>query len=101
MRVPIGGRVAARGDAGTALHLRGGVIGERAYDPNRPEILVQVFADGTPVGSLQVPRTIGDGTGWRRLDVSMPPGAAEREFVFAVSSPDRMRPFCLRAWTSR
>jgi len=100
VRVPVGGRFAARGTAGTTLHVRGGVIGERAYDVDRPEIAVQVFADGEPLGSLQVPRTVRDGTGWRRLDVPLPPGAPEREFVFAVSSPDRGRPFCLQAWTS-
>ena len=61
---------------------------------------MQVFADGEPLGSLQVPRTVRDGTGWRRLDVPLPPGAREREFVFAVSSPERGRPFCLQAWTS-
>ena len=98
--VPVGGRFAARAPSGARLHVRAGVIGERAYDANRAEIVVQVFADGVPVGSLPVPRTVRDGTGWRRLDVPLPPGAAEREFVFAVSSADRARPFCLQAWTS-
>ena len=101
VRVPIGARFTARGAAGAMLHLRGGVIGERAYDVSRPDIQVQAFADGTPLGTLEVPRTALDGTGWRRLDAPVPPGAAEREFVFAVSSPDRGRPFCLQAWTSR
>jgi hypothetical protein len=101
VRVPIGTRFNARGAAGAVLHLRGGVIGERAYDANRPDIQVQAFADGAPLGTLEVPRTAVDGTGWRRLDATIPPGAAEREFVFAVSSPDRSRPFCLQAWTSR
>jgi len=101
VRVPIGARFTARGAAGAMLHLRGGVIGERAYDVNRPDVQVQAFADGTPLGTLEVPRTALDGTGWRRLDAPVPPGAAEREFVFAVSSPDRGRPFCLQAWTSR
>jgi hypothetical protein len=101
VRVAIGSRFSARGAAGAILHLRGGVIGERAYDAHRPDVQVQVFADGTPLGTLEVPRTAVDGTGWRRLDAEVPPGAAEREFVFAVSSPDRTRPFCLQAWTSR
>jgi hypothetical protein len=101
VRVPIGARFTARGAAGTMLHLRGGVIGERAYDADRPDIQVQAFADGTALGTLEVPRTALDGTGWRRLDAPVPAGAAEREFVFAVSSPDRARPFCLQAWTSR
>jgi hypothetical protein len=98
--VAIGGRFAARGAAGTTLHLRAGVIGERAYDAQRPEIAVRAFADGAPLGTLDVPRTIRDGTGWRRLDVAVPGGASEREFAFIVSSADAGRPFCLQAWTT-
>jgi hypothetical protein len=100
-QVAIGGRFAARGQAGAALHVRAGVIGERAYDANRPGIVVRAFADGAPLGTLEVPRTARDGTGWRRLDVPVPDGAAEREFAFTVSSPDSGRPFCLQAWTTR
>jgi len=101
LQVSIGSRFVARGQAGAALHLRAGVIGERAYDANRPPIRVQVYADGAVLGALEVPRTTRDGTGWRRLDVAMPPGPAEREFAFVVSSPDAARPFCLQAWTTR
>jgi hypothetical protein len=101
VRVPIGSRFASRGTAGTTLHVRAGVIGERAYDANRPEIAVQVFADGAWLASLQIARTIRDGTGWRRLDVPLPAGSPERDFVFAVASPDRGRSLCLQAWTSR
>jgi len=101
VQVPVGGRLAARGTAGTTLHLRAGVIGERAYDADRPPIEVQVFADGVPLGTLEVARTVRDGSGWQRLDVAIPAGASEREFLFAVSSTDRARPFCLQAWTSR
>ena len=99
LRVAIGSRTPGRG-GGNTLHLRGGVIGERAYDVDLPEIAVQVFASGAPVGTLQVPRTTRDGTGWRRLDVPLPAGGAERDFVFAVSSADASRPFCLQAWTT-
>jgi hypothetical protein len=101
LRVPVGGRFAARGAAGTTLHVRAGVIGERAYDSNRTAITVQIFAEGAHLGSLEIPRTVRDGTGWRRIDVPVPAGAPEREFVFAVSSSDRGRPFCLQAWTTR
>lgn len=100
-RVAIGSRLAVRGAAGSVLHLRAGVVGERAYDADRPPVIVSAFADGAPLGELQVARTERDGTGWRKLDLPLPPGAAEREFVFAVSSPDRGRPFCLQAWTTR
>jgi hypothetical protein len=100
LRVAIGSRFTARG-AGGALHLRAGVIGERAYDADRPDVTVQVFAGGAAVGMLAVPRTVRDGTGWRRLDVPLPGGDKERDFVFAVSSPDAGRPFCLQAWTTR
>lgn len=100
VQVAIGSRFVARGKAGAALHLRAGVIGERAYDANRPPILVQAYADAMLLGTLEVPRTIRDGTGWRRLDVAVPRGPAEREFGFVVSSPDAGRPFCLAAWTT-
>ncbi len=100
VQVSIGGRFAARGRAGKVLHLRAGVIGERAYDADRPEIVVQAFADGALLGTLAVPRTARDGTGWRRLDVAVPAGPGEREFAFVVSSPDAGRPFCLQAWTT-
>ncbi|MGE5048579.1 MAG: hypothetical protein ACM3PC_08440, partial [Deltaproteobacteria bacterium] len=81
VQVPIGGRFSARGAAGTTLHLRAGVIGERAYDANRPAIEVRAFADGALIGNLAVPRTARDGTGWRRLDVAVPAGAAQRDFL--------------------
>jgi len=100
-RVQIGSRFTARGAAGGALHLRAGVIGERAYDADRPPVTVQIFADGAPLGALEVARTVHGTPGWRRLDVPIPPGAPEREFVFAVSSSDAGRPFCLQAWTTR
>jgi len=101
VRVPIGARFTASGPVGSMLHVRAGVIGERAYDADRPPVEVQVFADGIALGRLEVPRTVRDGTGWRALDAAVPPGAPDREFVFAVSSPDRGRPFCLQAWTTR
>ena len=109
LRVAIGSRFAARG-AGRTLHLRAGVIGERAYDADRPAVEVQAFADGAPAGVLEVPRTERDGTGWRRLEVALPAPPATsapeafdsvRDFVFAVSSADASRPFCLAAWTTR
>ncbi|HUJ28883.1 MAG TPA: hypothetical protein VLW85_22840, partial [Myxococcales bacterium] len=101
VRVAVGARFAAKGAAGSALHVRAGVIGERAYDADRPPIEVQAAADGVALGALEVPRTTRDGTGWRQLDVPVPPGPPEREFVFAVNSRDRARPFCLQAWTTK
>jgi hypothetical protein len=100
VHIAIGSRFTARG-GGSALHVRAGVIGERAYDAGRPEIAVQIFADGAPLSTLEVPRTQRDGTGWRRLDLPLPAGPAERDFVFAISSADPDRPFCLQAWTTR
>ena len=69
LRVPIGGRFAGpRGAAGTMLHLRAGVIGERAYDAGSASpIEVQAFADGAPLGRLEVPApaaTAPGGGGW-------------------------------------
>jgi len=46
VRVAIGGRISARGAAGAMLHLRAGIIGERAYDAGRPAIEV-VNAEST------------------------------------------------------
>jgi hypothetical protein len=100
LRVAIGSRFTARG-GGSALRVRAGVIGERAYDADWPEIAVQIFADGSALGMLAVPRTGRDGTGWRRLDLPLPAGASERDFVFAISSADPSGPFCLQAWTTR
>jgi hypothetical protein len=110
--VAINRRWEARGTAGAVLHLRAGIIGERAYDAGRPPILVTVLADGTRLGTLEIA-----GAGWRALDVPLVAvgadrggasatadggaSAAERVFTFAVSSPDEGRPFCLRAWTTR
>jgi hypothetical protein len=98
--LPIGSRFPAHG-SGSALHVRAGVIGEHAYDRDKPPIDVQIFSNGTPLGTLSVPPTLKDGTGWRALDVPLPAGPAERDFVFAVSSSDASRPFCLQAWTTR
>jgi hypothetical protein len=106
--VPINRRWEARGVAGAALHLRAGIIGERAYDAGRPPIVVTVLADGARVGTLVVA-----GAGWRAVDLPLAArggasaavgagtGAAQRIFTFAVSSLDEGRPFCLRAWTTR
>ena len=101
VRVPIGGHFSARGAAGNALHVRAGVIGERAYDAGRPPVNVRAVADGAPLADLIVPRTERDGTGWRKLDVPITAGPPEREFTFVVSSADAGRPFCLAAWTTR
>lgn len=109
VQVRIGSRFTVRGPAASSLHVRAGVIGERAYDAGRPPITVNVSSGGVLLGRLTVPRTERDGTGWRRLDVPLPaaPGAGsgsaagEREFVFDVQSPDDGRPFCLQAWVSK
>ncbi|HEX4383110.1 MAG TPA: hypothetical protein VH083_09185 [Myxococcales bacterium] len=97
----IGSTLTLRGPALAMLHVRAGVIGERAYDAGKPPIIVNVFAGGAPLAALQVPRTERDGTGWRRLDVPVPAGDPLREFSFAVESHDGARPFCLQAWTSK
>ena len=61
VRVPIGGRFAARGMAGTTLHVRGGVIGEHAYDADRPEIAVGAGRYAEAAGfAEQAHRLLGD-----------------------------------------
>lgn len=104
-RVPIGPpgapfRLEARGAAGAVAHLRAGVIGERAYDPGRPPVRVELLADGAPLASLEVPPTALRTSGWRAADAPVPPGAAERRFELRVWSPDTDRPFCVAAWST-
>ncbi len=90
-QVPIGARLERRG-AGSVLHLRAGIIGERAYDDGRAPLQVRAG-----FGTLIV-----RGAGWQRLDVSLPAGAsAERNFAFTIASADASPPFCLQAWTTR
>jgi hypothetical protein len=102
VEVPIGrpaapGRLQARGQGGT-LHVRAGVIGERAYQARRGPVRVDVEVNGAPLATLTVPPTVPPAPGWRRLDVLVPGG--EHTFTFLVSAPDPDRPFCLAAWTT-
>jgi hypothetical protein len=101
IEVRIGSRFVARGPSGSTLHVRAGIIGEQAYAAGRPPVQVRASIDGAPAGRLEVPRTEKDGTGYRRLDVPVPQGPAEREFSFSIESPDVNRRFCLAAWTSK
>ena len=89
-RVPIGARLERRA-AGAVLHLRAGIIGERAYDAGRPPVEVRVLPGP---GTLTV-----RGAGWQRLDVALPAGAAT--VGFELRSADPSPPFCLQAWTTR
>ena len=90
-------RLDARGSGGV-LHVRAGVIGERAYQRERGPVRVAVALDGTPIAELVVPPTVPPQPGWRRLDVAVPAG--EHAFAFLVSARDTDRPFCLSAWTT-
>ena len=91
-RVPIGARFERRGPAGTMLHLRAGIIGERAYDAGRAPVEVRVAG----FGALTV-----RGPGWQRLDAPVSGPDAERGFAFEIDSADPSPPFCLQAWTTR
>jgi hypothetical protein len=99
--VRAGSRFSARGPGGAALHVRAGIIGERAYDAGRPAARVDVLVDGALLGSVEIPRTRRDGTGWKRLDLAMPAGATERQFVFTSESADASLSLCLQAWISK
>jgi hypothetical protein len=90
-------RLESRGQGGL-LHLRAGIVGERAYQTNRGIVRVDVYVDGAPIGELAVPPTVPPNPGWRRLDVRIPDG--EHGFQFLVSARDTDRPFCLSAWTA-
>ena len=90
-------RLDARGSGGV-LHVRAGVIGERAYQRERGPVRVAVELDGRPLSELVVPATVPPQSGWRRLDVAI--AAGEHAFALLVSAPDTDRPFCVSAWTT-
>lgn len=90
-----------RGAGGSVLHLRAGLIGERAFD-DRPPVRVAAFAGGARLAELEVPRARLGQPGWLAADAAVPPGPVEREFALTVDSADpRERPLCLAAWTTR
>jgi hypothetical protein len=91
------GRLQGRGEGGV-LHVRAGMVGERAYQKFRGPVRVDVQFDGAPLATLTVPPTAPPEPGWRRLDVAAPAG--EHEFIFLVSARDVDRTFCLAAWTT-
>ena len=91
------GRLTARGEGGR-LHVRAGVVGERAYQVYRGPVKLEVEVDGAPLATMTVPPTVPPEPGWRRLDAPAPPG--EHAFTFLVSARDADRSFCLQAWTS-
>jgi hypothetical protein len=91
------GRLQARGEGGL-LHVRAGIVGERAYQVSRGPVRVEAQVDGVLLAVLTVPPTVPPEPGWRRLDVAAPAG--EHEFAFLVGARDADRPFCLSAWTT-
>lgn len=90
-------RLVTRGSGGM-LHVRAGVIGERAYQRDRGVVRIAVELDGNQFAELVVPPTVPPQSGWRRLDAPVPMG--EHAFAFLVSASDTDRPFCLAAWTT-
>ena len=96
-RSPDPGRLEARGEGGI-LHVRAGIVGERAYQVYRGPVRIEVRIDGERAGGLDVPPTAPPAPGWRRLDLPVAPG--EHGFLFLVSASDTDRPFCLSAWTT-
>jgi hypothetical protein len=95
--IPLSGRLTAHGPSGV-LHVRAGIVGERAYQSGRPPIRLEVRVDGAPAGSLHVPPTAPPESGWRRFDTSVRGGAHVYELAATPLDPDR--PFCLAAWVS-
>jgi hypothetical protein len=94
-RIP--SELAFRGPGGL-LHVRAGVIGERAYQAFRDPVRVEVRVDGAPAATLTVPVTVPPESGWRRLEVRVAPG--EHAYALLVSARDRDRPFCVAAWVT-
>ncbi|MFL5430527.1 MAG: hypothetical protein ACJ79M_12995 [Myxococcales bacterium] len=95
VRLP--GRIGARGPGGV-LHVRAGVVGERAYQMSRRPVRVEIRIDGVLLGELPVPPTVPPEPGWRRIDVTAPPG--DHSYDIAASAPDTDRPFCVAAWVT-
>jgi hypothetical protein len=95
LRLP--GRIEARGPGGV-LHVRAGIVGERAYQTFRGPVRVEVRADGALLGELTVPPTVPPVPGWRKLDVPAPPG--DHLYEIAATATDTDRPFCVAAWVT-
>ena len=95
IRLP--GRLSARGPGG-ALHVRAGIVGERAYQTFRGPVRIEVRADGALFGELTVPPTVPPAPGWRKLDLRAPPGDHLYE-IFATAA-DTDRDFCVAAWVT-
>jgi hypothetical protein len=97
VQVPLPGRFSARGPGG-ALHVRAGIVGERAYQTSRGPVRLEVRAGGTLLGELTVPPTVPPAAGWRKLEVPAPPG--DHLYEFTATATDTDRPFCFAAWVT-
>jgi hypothetical protein len=95
LRLP--GRIEARGPGGV-LHVRAGIVGERAYQTFRGPVRVEVRADGALLGELTVPPTVPPVPGWRKLDVPAPPG--DHLYEIAATATDTDRPLRVAAWVT-
>jgi hypothetical protein len=90
-----------QGAAGREVHVRAGIVGERAFD-DKPPVRLLLLADGTPLLGLEVPRARLRQPGWLAADALVPPGAAERALDLLIESEDpHDRPLCVAAWTTR
>jgi len=95
VRLP--GRVSGRGPGGV-LHLRAGIVGERAYETFRDPVRVEARVDGARLGELTVPPTVPPAPGWRRMDLPAPSGDHLYEIIATARDIDR--PFCVAAWVT-
>jgi len=94
-------RLHFRGASGHELHLRAGIVGERAFD-DKPPVRLLALADGAPLLRLEVPRARLQKPGWLAADAMVPAGADQRDFDVLIESEDpRDRPLCVAAWTTR
>ncbi len=99
----IGGRLEPPAQlAGSVLHLRAGLVGDRAYDLKAPPVTLSASADGVQLGSLTVKPVLEPLPAWQGADLALPAGPPTRRFSFAASAPGGTdRRFCFTAWTTR
>ena len=85
------------------LHLRAGIIGERAYDEHIAPIRVDAIANGQLLATIMLTRVHDPEPAWLAADVPSAGVANGADLQLEVrASTAGMRPaICVSAWTTR